>query len=399
MGQIPFVSEVTRYLDGFLAAARPGNGRVDLAPPSATQPDPVPRPASSAELEAELPATENIKRRLHPLDAFPRLLECVATNHPPDLDDQFRFQWFGLFYQAPRQDAFRLRLRLPGGRLRAYQFAGLAEVTQRWAAGEVLLNAQGGLDIPGVPLPMVAEILRGIESVGLSARLTGGDCVQCVRGGEYDGWGDARAGAVYPLVCSLEQALAHSRRLADLPNGCEVIFPAANEPVPVSRHESLDSLIVRAVASESGGGTSFLLGVPGEPEGGWRVPASQVVQGCLELLESWAIDADRIRQPSAGLADHCHSLRNKKAGALFNQAKWQAVPRPSAVKPAPLETTAPPGLPIPGARLLSGQLRRIAEILRENESSEARLIRGSFHLAPESDARVREAVGIALQAR
>ncbi|MBE7212365.1 MAG: NirA family protein, partial [Gluconacetobacter diazotrophicus] len=97
-----------RYLDGLLAATRPRRG--------------VPPPAAPRSEE------ERIKRALHPLDAFGRLLDCAEQDRPPDGDDAFRFQWFGLFYQGPRQDAFTLRLRLPGGRLRAFQLAGLAEL-------------------------------------------------------------------------------------------------------------------------------------------------------------------------------------------------------------------------------------------------------------------------------
>ena len=392
MGQIPFVSEGTRYLDGFLAAARPGHHRADSTPPSAS-------PAPSAAPQAELFATEDIKRRLHPLDSFPRLLECVAANRPPTPDDAFRFQWFGLFYQAPRQDAFRLRLRLPGGRLRAFQFAGLAEITQRCAAGEVLLNAQGGLDILGVPLPMAVAIVGEVEGIGLSARQTGGDCVQCVRGGEYDGWNESRPESLYPLICKLEQALAHSRRLADLPGGCEVAFLSANESLPTSRDDSPDRLVLQAVTSDSEEETNFLLIIPSGPGGVWRLPASQVVPGCVRLLETWAAGADRTRQQDVSLAGYCRSLSNEETGALFDRAGWQALPRPSAAELARPAVIAASVLPIPGGRLLSGQLRRIGEILREQNLSEARLIRGDLGLAPGVDAHTQEAVRAVLNTR
>ena len=237
VGRILSVSEATRYLDGLLAAARPGQGRVVVEPPAPLQTVPPlspGRPAPTSPGEAELPEEEGIKRRLHPLDSFSRLMECAETNRPPGPDDRFRFQWFGLFYQAPRQDSFLLRLRLPGGRLEAFQLGGLAEIVQECAGGHVLLNAQGGLDVPGVPVRAAAEILRHVEGIGLSARQTGGDCVQSVRGGEDDGLADckARPGSVYPLVCRLEQALAHHRRLADLPRGCEIVFQPVGEPLP-----------------------------------------------------------------------------------------------------------------------------------------------------------------------
>ena len=374
MGQLPFVSEGTRYLDGFLAAARPGDGRAAIkAPPPSDE---------------ELPAKERIKRRLHPLDSFPRLLECVAANRPPTPDDQFRFEWFGLFYQAPRQDAFRVRLRLPGGRVQAFQLTALAEITQECAAGEVILNVRGGLDIPGVPLAMAAEILGRIEGIGLSARQTGGDCVQSVRGGECNE-------PVYSLVCRLEQALAHSRLLADLPGACEVIFLAADEPLPVDQDHPANGVVLRATATEPDGEARFLLAVPGGPEGGWRLPASQVVPGCLKLLEAWAAGADRSGRQDAGLASYCRAAGRERADALFTGAGWQAVACLPTVGSAGSATVAAPGLLVPGGRLLSGSLRRVGEILREQSPSFLHVVRGSLGLAPGADAQVRTAVSAA----
>ena len=165
-----------RYLDGFLAAVHPGSQEAATPPPSAFLP---PIAAQSEELLVDASGGESreeqIKRGLAPLDSYARLWECAVANRPPDADDQFRFQWFGLFYQAPVQDAFTLRLRLPGGRLRPFQLAGLADIAQQHASGAVVLNSQGGLDLPGVPVTSATEILQRIDGIGLSARQTGGD--------------------------------------------------------------------------------------------------------------------------------------------------------------------------------------------------------------------------------
>lgn len=341
MRQLPSVKQAAHYLDGFLAAAQPGSPRVYAALPILpVESDAIPLPefAGSAPV---LSPEEEIKHRLHPLDSFLRLVECVETNLPPAPDDQFRFQWFGLFYQAPRQDAFVLRLRLPGGRVAGFQLLGLAEIAQRCAGGEILLNLRGGLDIPGVPLRMAVEILRRVEGIGLSSQRTGGDCVQCIRGGEREGLENPgmQSVRIYPLICALEQAIALTRHLADLPRGCEIVFETAEHPWTTRANDSPDTLILQLVASgfdlsspdaDLAREAAFLLVLPGWRDGGWRLSASQVVTCCLKLLGSWASGADRTDRQNASLAVYYRTLSHERIGALLDNAEWQPVPRAAA---------------------------------------------------------------------
>ena len=366
-----------RYLDGLLAAVRPGSREAAAPPPS-------PSPATT-DSGASVSREERIKRRLHPLDSYARLWECAAANRPPDADDRFRFQWFGLFYQGPAQDAFTLRLRLPGGRLKPWQLAGLADIIQEHASGEVVLNAQGGLDLPGVPVTSAIEILRGIESLGLRARQTGGDGVQSIRGGECDGlFAERGRGPVYPLVCALEQALAYSRACADLPRPAEIEFQAAGEAGVVCRDGPVDRIVLQvsdqpftpADDPESPPGLPFVLRVPDDPETGFLLPYSQVVTGCLELLKGWAAGADRTTRESASLVAFSRRLGPDGTSALLGGAgRVPGAPR-SGAKIAPAGWEPPPGGAVPGGRLLSGQLTALAQCCRQEGWPELRLWRG-----------------------
>ena len=323
-------------------------------------------------------------------------------NLPPEPDDCFRFQWFGLFYQAPRQDAFLLRLRLPGGRLEAFQLLGLADIVQECAGGQVLLNAQGGLDLPGVPVRMAAETLRRVEGIGLSARQTGGDCVQSIRGGEDEGLlsSGAKPEPIYPLVCGLEQALAYSRHLADLPRGCEIIFRLANEPLAADHDGLIDTLMLQATTSAADGSspdheTSFRLVIPGDEEGGWLLPASRVVTGCLKLLDAWAVGADRTQRQNASLAAYRRTLPREQISSLLGKAEWQPAPRPAKIRLTTPKMPMPSGCLVPGGRLLSAQLRQIEKTMHEQSFSGVRLIRGHLHLTPGIST---QAIGVASRA-
>ena len=77
---------------------------------------------------SELCKEERWKHEQNPLDIWDKLLAHADENRAPEPEDIFRFKFHGLFYVAPAQDSFMLRLRVPGGILTAHQMRGLA----RW---------------------------------------------------------------------------------------------------------------------------------------------------------------------------------------------------------------------------------------------------------------------------
>ena len=369
------------YLEGLLAAVRPGEQKATA--PSQAETPPAPEETASALPEENLSPEERIKRHLHPLDSFVRLLDCSAANRPPDPDDRFRFQWFGLFYQAPEQDAFILRLRLPGGRIKPCQFAGLASITQRCAGGEVVFNSQGALDIPGVPITSAAEILTQVESIGLSALRTGGDCVQAIRGGELDclpADGRDDNATVYPLVRALEHALAYSPTFADLPLPCEIVFVEADESCVVRPARAIDTISLQVLANTHWRpepaptrDTCVLLHVPGKAD--FLLPLPKVVSACLTLLKSWAAGAERSSRATASLATFLHGLGSQEIGTLLGGVERAPLAAGSQTKPPPVDNKSVPGVNAPGGRLLSGQLMALARCSQEQRWPEIRLRR------------------------
>jgi ferredoxin-nitrite reductase len=107
-----FSTEQKEYLTGLFAGiAVRGVGFGDVAQD----------PAEAKPALDDLIFEERVKRELHPLDAYPQLVENAATNKAPDKEDTFRFKWNGLFFLTPVKDAFMARLRIPGGVLRTFQ--------------------------------------------------------------------------------------------------------------------------------------------------------------------------------------------------------------------------------------------------------------------------------------
>lgn len=372
----------SHYYEGLLAAVRPHGQRVFVPPPSELPPLEIPPSVSSGNLSWE----ELVKRRLHPLDSFVRLLDCAAENRPPEADDRFRFQWFGLFYQAPERDAFTLRLRLPGGRVKPWQLVGLADLTQRHASGHVLCNDQGGLDVPGVPITSAIDALIHAEGIGFNPRRTGGDCVQAVRGGELDGLTDHTP--FYPLVCALEQACSLSPALSDLPLPCEIVFAREHEHVGMQPQFAIDTIILRLSAHagrnpEEGHAANsrpaFIFCLPGDPHG-FRLARRHVVPACVELLKSWAAGADRSSRNAASLCKFAAGTDLDALKVLPGGAQHERLPSVPEPSVSPDHDETPNGHPIPEGGLLSGQLIMLDQCCRTHGWSEIRLLHGQLYV-------------------
>src|SRR5262245_35316075 len=85
-----FTAEQKEYLTGlFAGAAARGQRFSDV--------EPVPASSKAEDLIAE----ERIKRELHPLDAYERIVENAIGNKAPEREDIFRFKWNGLFFLTP----------------------------------------------------------------------------------------------------------------------------------------------------------------------------------------------------------------------------------------------------------------------------------------------------------
>ena len=166
----PLSNEQKEYLTGFFAgiAAR-GFRFTDVGPAPAARPEP-----NASDLIFE----ERVKRELHPLDAYPRLLENAAHNQTPDKDDAFRFKWHGLFHLAPNKDAFMARLRIPGGVLNSFQLREIARVAKELATGYVQITTRANLQLRLIQPREAPEVLRRIQSVGLHTRGAGADNIR-----------------------------------------------------------------------------------------------------------------------------------------------------------------------------------------------------------------------------
>src|ERR1700691_4220323 len=153
-----FSEEQKQYLEGFIAAIanKRGIGVPNSASASTGGANPYPTDPMAIHYEAQdravaaggkLVPEELAKREKHPFDIWDEIAANATAGRFPKGLDIFRHKFHGLFYVAPNQDAFMLRLRLPGGIVLAHQARGLADVAERYGGGYVDVTTRANLQI------------------------------------------------------------------------------------------------------------------------------------------------------------------------------------------------------------------------------------------------------------
>ena len=212
----PLAPEQSNYLTGFfagLAARGLRFGDVEATPA-------VERRVSLDDLIFE----ERVKRELHPLDAYPLLLEHAAANKAPDKEELFRFKWNGLFFLTPNKEAFMARLRIPGGVLKTFQLREIAHIAQQLTTGYVQITTRANFQIRLVAPKDAPEVLRRIQSVGLHTRGAGADNIRNITANPTAGIDPHELIDVLPLCHELAQIIINDRAFYDLPRKFNIAY-------------------------------------------------------------------------------------------------------------------------------------------------------------------------------
>ncbi len=208
--------EQTNYLTGFFAgvAAR-GQRFSDIEAPPAIE-----KQVSHDDLIFE----ERVKRELHPLDAYPVLLEYAATNKAPGKEETFRFKWNGLFYLTPNKEAFMARLRIPGGLIRSFQLRELAAVAKELTTGYVQITTRANLQMRLIQPKDTPEFVRRIQSVGLHTRGAGADNIRNLTANPTSGVDPLEIIDVMPFCTEMGQIIINDRSFYDLPRKFNIAY-------------------------------------------------------------------------------------------------------------------------------------------------------------------------------
>jgi ferredoxin-nitrite reductase len=212
----PLNDEQRKYLDGFFAGlAAHGVSFGDVEATSAAE--------KKASLDDLIPE-ERIKRELHPLDAYPQILENALANKAPEKEDIFRFKWNGLFFLTPMKDAFMARLRIPGGVLKTFQLRELAGIAKDLTSGYVQITTRANFQMRLIQPKDTPEVLRRIQSVGLHTRGAGADNIRNLTANPTAGIDPHELIDVLPFCHELAQIIINDRSFYNLPRKFNIAF-------------------------------------------------------------------------------------------------------------------------------------------------------------------------------
>lgn len=210
--------EQRSYLEGLFAGlANRGFKFSDVEPNPAAAPS---QPKTPENLIFE----ERVKRELHPLDAFPVLLEHAAANKAPERENIFRFKWNGLFYLTPNKEAFMARLRIPAGQLKTFQWREIARVAAELTTQYVQITTRANIQIRLIEMKNAPEVLRRIQSVGLHTRGAGADNIRNLTASPASGIDPYELIDTAPFCHQLSQRIINDRQFYDLPRKFNIAF-------------------------------------------------------------------------------------------------------------------------------------------------------------------------------
>ncbi len=230
-----FTAEQREYLLGFFAGAlqRRGQPFVGHASTGLLTDDPASASVNLAEAGEEsyfgtpvsdLCREERWKFEENPLDIWDKLIAHADENRAPAADDIFRFKFHGLFYVAPAQDSFMLRLRVPGGILSAHQLRGLAAMAADWGSGRADITTRANLQIREFQPKDIVRVVNKVQALGMTSRGSGADNIRNITASPITGLDPRELCDVAPLADAMHNYILNSRDMYGLPRKFNVAF-------------------------------------------------------------------------------------------------------------------------------------------------------------------------------
>jgi ferredoxin-nitrite reductase len=233
---VDFSEEQKHYLQGFFAGVaqrgsfpfvgHTASGLIANDPASgvANQAAELPEEMYFGTPVSDLCKEERWKREENPLDIWDKLLAHANENRAPVAEDIFRFKFHGLFYVAPAQDSFMLRLRVPGCILTAHQMRGLAQMASEWGSGRADITTRGNLQIREFQPKDIVRVLTKLQRLGMTSRGAGADNIRNITASPLSGIDPEELYDVAPLAEAMHHYILNSRNLYGLPRKFNIAF-------------------------------------------------------------------------------------------------------------------------------------------------------------------------------
>ncbi len=230
-----FTEPQKQYLQGFFAGAMQRAPYLGELPNGTLTNDPGSAAANLAAAEPEEPtfwgtpvndlcAEEVWKYQRNPLDCWDELVAHAAEDKVPEQECRYRLKFFGLFYVAPAQDSFMLRLRVPGGCLASHHLRGLARMAEQWGCGRLDLTTRANVQLRELQPKNIVNVLNGIQKLGMRSHGSGADNIRNITASPISGYDPQELIDVQPFAEALQNYISNSRDLFGLPRKFNIAF-------------------------------------------------------------------------------------------------------------------------------------------------------------------------------
>jgi ferredoxin-nitrite reductase len=387
-----FTLDQKRYLEGFAAglSARGGRGGAGPGASKPMGPDAAHFGAQDRIVAAggKLTDQEKWKREEHPFDAYPRLLAQAREDAPPKPADNFRWRYYGLFYVAPAQDAYMLRLRIPNGVLTHWQFEGLANLAEQYGGGYLHVTTRANIQIREIAPRNAARIIEETQDLGLWSKGSGADNIRNVTGTPTAGVDPQELVDTRPYARAMHHHILNDRSLYGLPRKFNIAFDGAGL---IGALEDTNDIGFQAVEVLDGYGLApgvyfrlALGGITGHKDfardTGVIVPLEEAVEVADKILRVFIEHGDRANRARARLKyvldawgfDKFLAAVEEKLGRELLRAPAEAIasrPRQNRLAHIGVHKQKQEGfnwlgVSLPLGRLTPAQMRGLAEIAR-----------------------------------
>lgn len=305
----PFTAVQKEYLAGFMAGIAAGgsapfvgqtvDGRITARPAAAVSGNLVAPPAEPAvhgTALSDLCKEERWKYDENPLDAWDRLIKHADENRFPDPENTYRFKTHGLFYVAPAQDSFMIRLRIPACELTAVQLHGLADLADQLGGGYAHITTRGNLQIREFKPGDLIRVLTRVQELGLTSRGSGADNIRNVTASPDSGFAPDELIDVRPYARALHHYILNHRDLYGLPRKFNVAFDNGGSMSVAADTNDIGFFAVR-VTEKTLGAAGSLAGTAPAPGVYFRVQL-----GGITGHKDFARDTGLLVQPSEAVA-------------------------------------------------------------------------------------------------
>ncbi|HUA93147.1 MAG TPA: NirA family protein [Terracidiphilus sp.] len=333
----------------------------------------------------------------NPLDIWDKLVAHADENRAPAAEDIFRFKFHGLFYVAPAQDSFMLRLRVPGGILTAHQMCGLAAMAEEWGSGRADLTTRANLQIREFQPKDIVRVLNRVQELGLTARGSGADNIRNITASPVTGLDPTELIDVSPFARALHHYILNSRDLYELPRKFNVAFDSGGSISVVADTNDIGFVAVRVGEGRSiPAGVYFrvlLCGITGHrqfaSDCGLLLRPDQAVGVAAAMIRVFSDHGDRTDRKRArlkylvdqwGMEKFVAETEKRLAFSLLRVAPEECEPRRQIDRAGHIgvHPQIQPGLhyigvSVPVGRLPVSQMRAVADIADQFGSGELRL--------------------------